>query len=67
MWYPLMEMGLYLGAFFEAHSNMSSMSRRAGSGGNTQACCAWYSLRMSFCTVPRSLWNGTPCRSAAIM
>jgi hypothetical protein len=37
---------------------MSTMQRSAGSGGNTHACCAWYSLRMSFWTVPRSLSAG---------
>ena len=37
----------------------------AGSTGYTQACWAMYSLRMSFCTVPRSFSLGTPCFSAA--
>ena len=58
-------MGLYFGALSLHHSNMSTMSLSAGSGGYTQACCAWYSFRMSFWTVPRSRSKGTPCRSAA--
>ncbi|OGU27064.1 MAG: hypothetical protein A3K13_11330 [Gemmatimonadetes bacterium RIFCSPLOWO2_12_FULL_68_9] len=60
-----MEMGLYLGACSLHHPNMSTMHRSAGSGGNTQACWAWYSLRMSFWTVPLRISAFTPCFSAA--
>jgi hypothetical protein len=53
------------GAFRLDHSNESTMRRSAGSTGYTHACCAMYSFRMSFCTVPRSSVLGTPCFSAA--
>ena len=38
MWYPEIEMGLYVGACSVHHSNMSMMHRNAGSGGKTHAC-----------------------------
>ena len=53
------------GVCCDPHSNMSTMTFSAGSTGYTQACCAMYYLRMSFCTVPRSVAIGTPCFSAA--
>jgi hypothetical protein len=48
-----------------AHSKRSTMILRAGSAGKIQACCAMYSLRMSFWIVPWSRSIGTPCFSAA--
>src|SRR5207237_1832554 len=60
-----MEIVFHKGACSAHHSNMSTMILRAGSTGYTQACCAMYSLRMSFCTVPRSWSLPTPWRSAA--
>jgi hypothetical protein len=41
--------------------------RSAGSAGTSQACCAWYSFKMSFCTVPRSFAGDTPWRSPHAM
>src|SRR6266571_4145916 len=49
-----MEIVFHRGAWVAHHSNMSTMILSAGSTGYTHACCAMYSLRMSFCTVPRS-------------
>src|SRR5512140_2272808 len=43
---------------------MSVMIRIDGSGGKIHECWAMYSLRMSFCIVPPTLWKGTPCFSA---
>jgi len=44
---------------------VSVTSRMDGSGGKMYSFCAWYSFRMSFCSVPRSRAIGTPCFSAA--
>ena len=44
---------------------LSTTSRIEGFGGKMYSFCAWYSLRMSFCVVPRSFSAATPCFSAA--
>ena len=36
-----------------------------GRGGKTNSFCAWYSFRMSFCSVPPSRARSTPASSAA--
>ena len=43
---------------------VSRTSRIDGRGGNTNSFCAWYSFRMSFCSVPPSAARGTPAASA---
>ena len=43
----------------------SRTSRMLGRGGNTNSFCAWYSLRMSFWSVPPSRARSTPAASAA--
>ena len=58
-------MVFHLGVCSAAHSNRSTMILSAGSAGKIQACCAMYSLRMSFWIVPCSRSIGTPCFSAA--
>ena len=55
----------HLGVFAAHHANMSTIRRSAGSIGKHHACCAMYSLRMSFWTVPWIWLSGTPCFSAA--
>jgi len=48
-----------------AQYSMESTTRRIeGSGGKMNSFCAMNSLRMSFCSVPPSMLNGTPCFSA---
>src|SRR6266540_1985856 len=47
-------MVFHLGVCSAAHSNRSTMILSAGSAGKIQACCAMYSLRMSFWMVPCS-------------
>ncbi len=41
------------------------MSRRCGRGGKIHSFWAMYSFRMSVCSVPSSVDQGTPCFSAA--
>ena len=43
---------------------MSRTSRIDGRGGKTNSFCAWYSFRMSFCSVPPSRARATPAFSA---
>ena len=43
---------------------VSRTSRIDGRGGKTNSFCAWYSFRMSFCSVPPSWLRGTPAFSA---
>ena len=44
---------------------MSVIIRRWGSGGKSHSFWAMYSLKMSFCRVPRTRAQSTPCSSAA--
>jgi len=44
---------------------MSVINRRCGSGGNNHSFWAMYSLKMSFCRVPRTRRHSTPCSPAA--
>ncbi len=53
-------MVFHFGVCSAAHSNMSTMTLSAGSAGKIQACCAMYSLRMSFWIVPCSCSIGHP-------
>ena len=43
---------------------VSRTSRIDGRGGNTNSFCAWYSFKMSFCSVPPSRARETPAFSA---
>ena len=43
---------------------MSRTSRIDGRGGNTNSFCAWYSFKMSFCSVPPRRERWTPAFSA---
>ena len=43
---------------------MSTISRRLGSGGKMYVPRDRYSFTMSFCVVPRSSVDATPCSSA---
>ncbi len=65
MWYPLIEIVFQFGTRSMQNSIMSTISRRWGSGGKIHSFWAMYSLRMSFCSVPRSRPQSTPCSSAA--
>ena len=59
--------GIDLGAIttsMTVNSIVSRTSRIDGRGGKTNSFCAWYSFRMSFCSVPPSLARGIPARSA---
>src|SRR6266566_5790914 len=65
MWYPLIEIVFHCGTCAEPNSNVSTTSRIEGSGGKIHSFCAWYSFRMSFWIVPRSVDQDAP-RSSAI-
>ena len=43
---------------------MSRTRRIDGRGGKTNSFCAWYSFRMSFCSVPPRRARATPAFSA---
>src|SRR4029077_8662175 len=59
-----MEMGLKRGTCWVEYSMTSVTSRMEGRGGKMYSFCAMYSLRMSFCKVPESCFQSTPCFSA---
>ena len=59
-----MEIVFHFGTAFAQYSIESTTSRIDGSGGKMNSFCAMNSLRMSFCRVPPSFTNGTPCFSA---
>ena len=65
MWYPEIDTGCQRGISAAQNRITSLTSRMLGRGGNTNSFCAWYSLRMSFCSVPPSRARSTPDRSAA--
>ena len=46
---------------------VSRTSRMLWRGGNTNSFCAWYSFRMSFCSVPPRRARCTPAFSAWAM
>jgi hypothetical protein len=49
------------GTSLAQYANRSVIRRMDGLGGKIYVPRAMYSLRMSFCTVPRSLSGSTPC------
>ena len=59
-----MLMGFHRGVWSAANSTVSTTSRMDGAGGKMYSFWAMYSFRMSFCRVPPSRSNGTPCFSA---
>src|SRR6266496_5474299 len=59
-----MEMVFHFGTSAAQYSMESTTRRIDGSGGKMNSFCAMNSLRMSFCSVPPSFLNGTPCFSA---
>ena len=65
MWEPETLSGLYFGISAAQYSIRSPIRRRCGSGAKSHSFCAMYSLKMSVCSVPSSLWMSAPCRSAA--
>ncbi len=65
MWYPEIDTGCHRGISAVVKLITSRTSRMLGRGGNTNSFCAWYSLRMSFCSVPPSRARSTPASSAA--
>ena len=65
MWYPDTDTGWNRGISAVQNRIVSATSRNDGRGGNTNSFCAWYSLKMSFCSVPPSRARSTPDRSAA--
>ncbi len=60
-------MVFHLGTCWVQKAIRSVISRMWGSGGNIHSFWAMYSLRMSFCSVPVSLCDGTPCFSPTMM
>jgi hypothetical protein len=62
-----MEMVFHLGTRSVQKAIRSVIKRMCGSGGNIHSFCAMYSLRISFCTVPVSFSEGTPCFSPTTM
>ena len=60
---PATETALKRGTSSAQNSIESAIRRIDGVGGQIHVPRATYSLRMSFCTVPRSLDRGTPCLS----
>ena len=64
MWYPEIETECQRGISAAVNVIVSRTSRIDGRGGNTNSFCAWYSLRMSFWSVPPSLARGMPACSA---
>src|SRR5438132_6498841 len=64
MWYPEIETEFHRGTSRVQYSIESTTSRIDGSGGKMNSFWAMNSLRMSFCRVPLTRVNGTPCCSA---
>ena len=64
MWYPEIDTECQRGISAAVNVIVSRTSRIDGRGGNTNSFCAWYSLRMSFCSVPPRRARSTPARSA---
>src|SRR3984893_177128 len=57
------EIGLNLGVCRAPNSIVSVTRRSEGSGGKMYSFCAMYSFRMSFCRVPDTFDQETPCCS----
>ena len=64
MWYPEIEIECHRGISAAVNAITSRTSRIEGRGGNTNSFCAWYSFKMSFCSVPPSNARGVPAISA---
>ncbi len=64
MWYPEIEIVFQRGTSRVQNSTESTTRRIEGPGGKMYSFWAMNSFRMSFCSVPLSLENGTPCFSA---
>ena len=64
MWYPDTEIVCHFGISLVQNVIVSRTSRNDGRGGKMNSFCAWYSLRMSFWSVPPSCARGTPWSSA---
>ncbi len=62
-----MEIECHLGISAAVKAMVSRTSRMDGRGGNTNSFWAWYSFRMSFCSVPPSRLRCTPAFSAWAM
>ena len=60
-----MEIGCQRGISAAQNRIESATSRIDGRGGKMNSFCAWYSLRMSFCSVPPRSARATPDFSAA--
>ena len=58
-------MVFHRGIWVEQYWKMSVINRMLGSGGKTYVPRAMYSLRISFCIVPRSSSIDAPCSSPA--
>jgi hypothetical protein len=65
MWYPEIDTGCQRGISAAANEIVSRTSRIDGRGGKMNSFWAWYSLRMSFCSVPLKFRRCPPCFSAA--
>ena len=64
MWYPEIDTECHRGISWAVNVIVSRTSRIDGRGGNTNSFCAWYSFKMSFCSVPPSCARETPAFSA---
>ncbi len=64
MWYPEIEIECHRGISAAVNAIVSRTNRIDGRGGNTNSFCAWYSFKMSFCSVPPRRARGTPAASA---
>ena len=64
MWYPEIEIECHRGISAAVNWMVSRTSRIDWRGGKTNSFCAWYSFKMSFCSVPPSRARCTPAFSA---
>ena len=63
-WYEHTFIGFHFGALLAHHAIMSTMMRRDDAGGKMYVPRDKYSLRMSFCVVPRNSFADVPCSAA---
>ena len=63
-WYEQTFIGFHLGAFCAHQATMSTIRRFDGAGGKMYVPRDRYSFTMSFCVVPRSSRESTPCSLA---
>ena len=64
MWYPEIDTECHRGISAAVNEIVSRTSRIDGRGGNTNSFWAWYSFKMSFCSVPPSRARSIPAFSA---